>query len=192
MLIASRQRFEVRLSLITNDYQLRCGRERPACSRCTRLDATCHFPNPPNRRGPRSHRNGSRQLQRTTEPGREQTHPRCVVPQRPNIEPGLQQTPNCNNLLGGVTIPDNDAEADDTSGPLATETPVLSDVRINGRSLLILKGNPTITDGSLVLFNTIACDKLIRSRFMPCPRPATVTANCSWTFFVGNILLSHI
>jgi hypothetical protein len=147
--IASRQRLEMQPSLTTNYYQLRCGRERPICSRCTRLDATCHYPNPPNRRGPRSQRNGSRLSQRGSERDREQAHPRRVVPQRLNNGPGLQQnpahrsngtprhhvtSPNHNNLLGQVTLPDNVAEADDISGPLATGTPVLSDVRTNARS----------------------------------------------------------
>lgn len=47
------------LRLTSNDSQLKCGRERPTCTRCERLSAKCNYPRPPNRRGPRGRRLGT-------------------------------------------------------------------------------------------------------------------------------------
>lgn len=49
-------RCQKQLLLKANDSQLKCGRERPTCTRCERLSATCNYPRPPNRRGPRGQR----------------------------------------------------------------------------------------------------------------------------------------
>lgn len=132
--------------LILNHSQLKCGRERPICARCDRLNATCYYPSPPNRRGPRTQRNSLRLLHRTTERGRDATRPRHAVLQHPPMGPVLEQ-PSTNNTqrpnvtsrhsivslsrndsLGDI-LPGNDAEADNISVPLTTGTPVLSEVR---------------------------------------------------------------
>lgn len=149
--IPSSQRFKYTAFLTTNHSQLRCGRERPRCTRCDRLDATCQYPSPPNRRGPRGQRNGTQRLQRTTECGRERTRPRRAVLQRPDNGPRPQHIPaqrlnavprhritslGRDNLPQEHTFPDNDDESDDMSVPPVTGTPVLSNVRTNAHFLL--------------------------------------------------------
>lgn len=129
-----------------NHFQLRCGRERPRCTRCNRIDAICQYPSPPNRRGPRGQRSGFRLSQRAAERGREQAHSQRAVLQKPYTGPDPQQIPvnalNPNpqhriaslgrdNPLEGDVLRDNDDEIDDTSVPPVTGTHVLSDVRID-------------------------------------------------------------
>ncbi|EXA30050.1 hypothetical protein FOVG_18527 [Fusarium oxysporum f. sp. pisi HDV247] len=49
------------------DQKLKCGREHPKCTRCSRLNTTCLYPEPPNRRGQRTKR---RQVQGPAERNR--------------------------------------------------------------------------------------------------------------------------
>ena len=189
--------------LTTNHSQLRCGRERPRCTRCDRLDATCQYPSPPNRRGPRGQRNGTQRLQRATERGRKTTRPRRATLQRPSNGPRPQHVPTQrlnaaprhritslghDNSRQGDTFPDNDDESDDMSAPPVTGTPVLSNVRTTTHFRL----HRTMTDGCIVLPNTVARRKLIRNRTRPCFRSATVTTDGLWAFSARDILFARV
>lgn len=194
--------------LLTSRSQLRCGRESPKCTRCDRLDATCQYPNPPNRRGPRSQRNRAQLLQRGTEHDRERARSRHAVPQRLSNRPGPQHIPTQrlnnaapqhritslgrNHLPQGDTCPDNDDETDNMSALLVAGTPVLSNVGIDTHFYLHRRVYGPMTDGSIVLFKTVACGKLIRNRSRPRLRSATVTTDHLWTFSAGDIFLTRV
>lgn len=131
--------------------QLKCSRERPACARCERLNGTCSYPIPPNRRGPRTHR-GPRLLNKTAERSRGQTRPRLTAIQQPYNEPLSQQTStieaqrhsaisrrSMTSLIGSNDIIGRNAhhysgpEVDGASAALPTEGSVLSEVRTPAR-----------------------------------------------------------
>ncbi|GCB27321.1 hypothetical protein AAWM_10206 [Aspergillus awamori] len=142
------------LFLIINSAQLKCGRQRPVCARCQRVDATCSYPLPPNRRGPRPRSQRARLPERATERSHPQEHtrPRRRPLQQPyidqssplqqtspsRIEPlgqtivtrGQSATPNpvgFDEGLEGISHPRSDTAVHDASVVLATGTPVLLD-----------------------------------------------------------------
>lgn len=178
-----------------NHSQLKCGRERPACARCERLNATCNYPSPPDRRGPRTQR-GPRLVHRATERRREHTRPRRPVIQRPRNESASQQTSafepqRPNEPLEGNILPRSDAEVDDASAGLIG-TPVLSDVHPDAQVHYSRKMCEQMTDWSPVLPNSAAHDEFSRNGTSVYLRPATFTTNCPWSFFTGNILYARI
>lgn len=131
--------------------QLKCSRERPACARCDRLNGTCSYPIPPNRRGPRTHR-GPRLLNKTAERSRGQARPHLTAIQQPYNEPLSQQTSTIeaqrlsaisrrpmtsligsNDIIGRNTHHYSGPEVDGASAALPTEGSVLSEVRTPAR-----------------------------------------------------------
>ncbi|KAL5046756.1 hypothetical protein BDW71DRAFT_197406 [Aspergillus fruticulosus] len=133
---------------------LKCGRERPVCARCQRVDATCSYPSPPNRRGPRPRSQRARLPARETEHSHPQGHarpwrtpiqqpysepssplqrasPSRIEPRGQTIIPRGQTTiPNpgrFNEDLEGISHPRSDTVVDDISVVLTTGTPVLLD-----------------------------------------------------------------
>ncbi|KAL2843188.1 hypothetical protein BJY01DRAFT_215993 [Aspergillus pseudoustus] len=126
--------------------KLKCGRERPVCARCQRVDATCSYPSPPNRRGPRPRSQRARLSARAPERSHPQEHTRpwrtpfqqpysdpssLLQPESPSrTEPrGQSAIPNPANYedLEGISRPRSDTAVDDASVGLATGTPVLLD-----------------------------------------------------------------
>ncbi|KAL3455576.1 hypothetical protein BJX64DRAFT_281986 [Aspergillus heterothallicus] len=133
---------------------LKCGRERPVCARCQRVDATCSYPSPPNRRGPRPRSQRARLAARATEHTHPQGHtrPRPTPFQQPYSDPSspVQQASHSrveprgqtsifqgqsaisnpvslNADLEGISHPPSDTVVDDASVGLATGTPALLD-----------------------------------------------------------------
>ncbi|GAQ42991.1 hypothetical protein EURHEDRAFT_551108 [Aspergillus niger] len=105
------------LRLTLNDSQLKCGRERPTCTRCERLSARCNYPRPPNRRGPRGRRLGTQR--RRNEAVSQQTS--AAETQKSSPIPGY----DASNSVGPNARREDDpllpssAGLDDTSAALA-------------------------------------------------------------------------
>ncbi|KAI2860810.1 transcriptional regulator family: Fungal Specific TF [Aspergillus niger] len=142
------------LFLIINSAQLKCGRQRPVCARCQRVDATCSYPLPPNRRGPRPRSQRARLPERATERSHPQEHtrPRRRPLQQPYINQSspLQQTsPSRIEPLGQTIV---------TRGQSATPNPVgfdeglegishpRSDTAVNDASVVLASGTPVLLD----------------------------------------------
>lgn len=115
------------LRLTLNDSQLKCGRERPTCTRCERLSARCNYPRPPNRRGPRGRRLGTQR--RRNEAVSQQTS--AAETQKSSPIPGY----DASNSVGPNARREDDpllpssAGLDDTSAALGIGTRTPSNVR---------------------------------------------------------------
>lgn len=89
--------------------QLKCGREHPICTRCDRLNATCVYPDPPNRRGPRAKRRQRLPLQ-TAERSRDGSQSGHVAIQQtrnnsalPDLSPTVEQTSSSHHVNQSIT-----------------------------------------------------------------------------------------
>ncbi|CAI7659636.1 unnamed protein product [Penicillium pancosmium] len=151
---SARTRTSVTACLRCREQKLKCGRERPECSRCQRLDATCSYPLPPNRRGPRTPR-GPRASNRAAGCGRQRGRSSQAALQQLDDEYFSQQTPfseaqgpniisrdpmtnhvGYNDVLeasrletphSGASCPRSTRVVNAAPGVLAAGTPVLSD-----------------------------------------------------------------
>lgn len=147
---------------------MKCGREHPTCARCDRLEATCVYPNPPNRRGPRGKRR-QKLLHSAAECSRDDTHSGngaiqhpCNGPISQETSPVVGPTPSSHPVsqalfltpLGSShSFEDNAASPGhagigDASTSLAAGTPVLSDVGSKSRSRRFLMISPAFTNRS--------------------------------------------
>ncbi|EWY89603.1 hypothetical protein FOYG_10422 [Fusarium oxysporum NRRL 32931] len=102
-------RLSITACLRCRDQKLKCGREHPICTRCDRLNATCVYPDPPNRRGPRGKRR-QRLLPQTAERRQDGSQPGRIAIQQTRNNPALQelsptveQTPSSQHVLQTTT-----------------------------------------------------------------------------------------
>ncbi|KAL3484767.1 hypothetical protein BJX62DRAFT_218240 [Aspergillus germanicus] len=138
------------LLLIIHPTQLKCGRERPVCARCQRVDVICSYPLPPNRRGPRPRSQRARLPARATE----RSHPQERTSfQQPYIDPSspLQQiSPSRIEPRGQSII---------TRGQSATPNRVSFNEDLEGishsrRDTVVDAASAVLTAGTLVLLDS--------------------------------------
>ncbi|TVY79916.1 putative transcriptional regulatory protein [Fusarium oxysporum f. sp. cubense] len=102
-------RLSITACLRCRDQKLKCGREHPICTRCDRLNATCVYPDPPNRRGPRAKRRQRLPLQ-TAERSRDGSQSGHVAIQQtrnnsalPDLSPTVEQTSSSHHVNQSIT-----------------------------------------------------------------------------------------
>ncbi|KAL7769934.1 hypothetical protein ACKLNR_001318 [Fusarium oxysporum f. sp. zingiberi] len=102
-------RLSITACLRCRDQKLKCGREHPICTRCDRLNATCLYPDPPNRRGPRAKRRQRLPLQ-TAERSRDGSQSGHVAIQQtrnnsalPDLSPTVEQTSSSHHVNQSIT-----------------------------------------------------------------------------------------
>ena len=108
------------------------------CARCDRLNTTCVYPEPPDRRGPRKKRM-QRLLHRTANHSRDDVYSGHTTIQHPRTESISQETSPIREQISGSHPSHHNEEnaatpsragTDDISATLVAKTPVLSDVGI--------------------------------------------------------------